>query len=110
MGQVGARGVGQNLLDDGGHHGLVVAVSAARAAGGGDPKSGKRSASGQSAASPPTIPQSWALFSFHLRLPAPHGRRRVLAAWWAGSRPCPSLGLSHSGLSTLSAGQDEAWG
>lgn len=29
MGQVGARGVGQDLLDDGGHHGLVVAVPAA---------------------------------------------------------------------------------
>ena len=56
MGQVGARGVGQNLLDDGGHHGLVGAVSTARAAGGGDPKSGKRSASGQPAASTPHNP------------------------------------------------------
>lgn len=47
VGQVGAGGIRQDLLNDGGHHSLVVAVSAARATGSGDPKSGKKSVSGQ---------------------------------------------------------------
>lgn len=114
MGQVGARGVGQDLLDDRGHHGLVVAVSAARAASGGDPKSGKRSASGQSPASPPhdpSIPGSFLLPPSPSHSPWEEEGLGCLVGWEQEvDRPCPSSGLSHSGLSTLSAGQDEAWG
>jgi hypothetical protein len=42
VGQVGARGVRQDLLNDGGHHSLVVAVPAAKATSGGGPERRKR--------------------------------------------------------------------
>lgn len=84
MGQAGAGGVGQDLLDDGGHHSLVVAVAAARAAGGRDPQRGKKRLLGQSPA-PSLLPAS--LYG---------------SPWQEGSslpdRTGAGTGLNHSGL------------
>lgn len=93
MGQVGAGGVRQDLLDDGGHHGLVVAVPAARAIGGGDPKSGKKRVSGQSPASP--LP------------PFPHPPVPFSSPWEAGGLSCPmglGAGTAHAQPSPPSLG------
>lgn len=107
MGQVGAGGVRQDLLDDGGHHGLVVAVPAAQAIGGGDPKSGKKRVSGQSPASPlPPFPHPPVPFSSpweagglscqwdweqELRMPSPARPLWAQSLWVVYSLPCCEL-------------------
>ena len=117
MGQVGAGGIRQDLLNDGGHHSLVVAVSAARATGGGDPKSGKKSASGRSPASPPPRPLSPGLSSpptLPLLLPKGKGGSWLPDGLGAGTGHAqPSLAPLRGSFWVVyapSAGQDEAWG
>ena len=89
MGQVGARGVGQNLLDDGGHHGLVVAVSAARAAGGGDPRVGRKVCQGSQQHHPPQSlrPGLSSPSTFAFLLPMGRGGSWLLGGLGAGPAP-----------------------
>lgn len=97
MGQAGAGGVGQDLLDDGGHHSLVVAVAAARAAGGRDPKRGKKRLLGQSPA----------LLSSPPPFMAPHGKRGRRCLIGLGQEP-GSIILGLSAPDMLSAGREKA--